>query len=452
MRCSICMSQLIEKDDAVVCPNCQYVQSAAAIPAYQSDFDDNIEKPDSLVTTLMRSTLWALGVLCLVTLGGVGGWTLRGAATGWEDFSLLRVASTVLDQSDAVQRSEASPSIDPASTSFERFLFAPRPKQDNLTVVGIGAPNGAYRFLAHASGSADTATLLEVSDQISPIEAAQFEDGTLALLSDTGEQFSIIAWSEEGVRLWQTDLDLQLEPAGLVKMQALGAGLVVVAQDPQSNQAVAQNISIDGSILWTLDLGHSAASHLSIYKSPFEELVVLTRASSNSSELRVQSLTLEGLSGLSVNFPIRDNEQILAATVDSIGQIQILLSGAPPRLLTQDALGRTSQSQTLDALHAIPRHTPCLLESRSQHLRVACVQNDVLGDTVLNLTTANPEVTSRTTEPLEEGSSLIAIYEDSAIAIESNAPGAFNARAVSVRAIPEPGDVSIPEDATVGFP
>ena len=452
MRCSICMSQLIEKDDAVVCPNCQSIHGAEPIPAYQSDFDDNIEKPDSLATTMFRSTLWVLGVVFLVALGGVGGWTLRGSVTGLDDISLVRVASSAFDQNDARQRDDVSTSVDPNTLSFERFLFAPNPKQGNLTVVGVGAENGTYRFQATASGSAEAANLLEAGSQISPIAAAQLENRTLALFGHAGEDSFIMAWSPDGVLLWQTKLNLDTEPSGAAKLQALGTGFVLVTQDSLTNQAVAHKVSKDGGILWKMNLGHSAADHLSIYGSPFDELVVISKASSESRDLRVQSLTPEGISGFSANFQLRDNEQILAATVDSIGQIQILLSGAPPRLLTQDALGRTAQSRSLSALLAIPQQTPCLLESRSQRLRVACTQNDVLQDSVLNLTTSEPEVEIRRSEPLEQRVKLITIYDDSALAIEGRATGVFSARSISLNAIPEPGDVSIPGDAAIALP
>lgn len=452
MRCSICMSQLIEKDDAVICPNCQSIHGAAAITAYQSDFDDNIEKPDSFTKTILRTMLWGVSILFLVTLGGVGGWTLRGNITSFEDVSLLRVASTVLDNSKISERADQSVSLDPGEVSFDEFLFAPHPDQNALSIVGVTPADGTYLIKADASGSAVSAILLETDDRYSPTAAAQFADGALALFGSADNRLMLQAWSGDGALLWRTVLDPNFDPSGLTKLHALGSGLVLVGRNSLSDQTVAHKYSRDGKLEWIANLGNSAVDHLSLYGSTFDELIVLTQDSSTPSSLRVQSLTLSGLSGFSTDFPLQENEQILAATVDPIGQIQILLSGAPPRLLTQDALGRTSQSRTLGALHAISNQAPCLLESQSEHLRVVCKQNDILRESILNVAVAEPEMDTRSATPLEAQMTLVAMYDDAVIVAYGAEGGTYRARAIGLNAIPKLGDVSIPEDGTPGFP
>ena len=452
MRCSICMSQLIEKDDTVICPNCQSVHGAAAIAAYQSDFDDNIEKPDSFVARMFRTLSWTFGILFLLAVGGIGGWTLRGNGASLDDVNLVRVAVSAFENKDGQQSKESGASVQLAEARFERLLFAPHPNLDDLMVVGIQENGEAYSFKSTLSGTARQAELLSSPIDNSSVAAAQFSDGTLALLGEAGGKLAVAAWSSESSLLWQTELNSDLDSSGTVKMHALGAGVVLVARDKVRNKTVAYKVTRDGQIVWETDLGHSEIEHLSLYGSPFDELVAVSRTSSTSTSLQVQSFTLDGLSGFSAEFPVQANEQILAATVDPIGQIQILLSGAPPRLLTQDALGRASQSRTLDGLHAIPSQTPCLLEGRAQHLRVACTQNETLQDSVLNLTNASPEVELRNSSPLGISAQLIAIQDNTLIAVENTSTGTFKAKTIGLNAIPDPGDVSIPGDVAVGLP
>ncbi|MEL7546801.1 MAG: hypothetical protein AAGJ84_09125 [Pseudomonadota bacterium] len=449
MLCSKCMTQLIERDDTVICPNCNSIHGAEPIPEYQSDFDANIEKPDGIGTRVFRGAVWVSGVVGLVLLGGVGGWTLRGSVPDPSNASLVRVASSAFEQAE-----EPSDTItfDPKKIEPKRVLILPATAHSGRHVVASNDSGELFQVSLGGGGGSESARRLVGAEPGYLASSAMSSAGAVVAALQSDDQWVLQSWDKDGAPGWTKTFDADSEADAQIALHALADGIVAIFTDPETAQLGAHFLDEDGALAWHVGLGQTADAYLSVHASPFDEVIVLMRDEADSEVLHVRSWTPAGVPGLSTELSVSATEGILATTVDSLGQVHVLLSGAPPRLLTQDALGRSSKANTLDALHAIARDTDCLTDSRSDHLRVACLNNGSLRDNVFDLRPVVPAAVSQSVIPLDPANRLLTISDNIMIAFAMSEGTVFDPFSIRLRPIPELGFVAIPDDGVANMP
>jgi len=445
MRCSTCMAVLIERDDTVICPNCESIHGAGSADAYQSDFDTNLSRPSSLARRVVSVFVWGAGVIVLLVLGGAFGWTLRDQGLGPDDFGASSLLAWVSgDEEETGQQSEAQ--LLPRS-GVDAGRFVPvTGRADPFSLVLTDRSSNP--LLANLSRTGELQPALALSDTVGGTlkAAARHTSGTLAVATLQADELRLSAWNDRGAKLWTVAHSSGDIGQGHVVLHTLSSGFVLILPSESSATSVAHGYSIDGRLIWQHDLGGRAESHLSLYRSPFDELIALMRDNRQSSAIRVQSISAAGLSGFETELNITSEERVLAATVDPSGVLLVLLSGAPPRLMALDPFGDSVGGGLLIDVHALVPETPCRIDSQQPYWRLACLRSDRLDDYVFDATRGELNTIERASEFIPGARQLLTIADDHLFGLGvGDGDDQLKPFALALRSLPEPEAVSMPD-------
>ena len=411
------MAQLIERGDKVVCPNCQSVHSAQASEAYSNDFDANLVKPSSSLAGFFR-TLYILGIgLMLIAAGTVGGWVLRDQGVGPEVLGFSSMRAVFGTEQIGPSQANAGPQDVLHPLTYGQAVQVSRTQSAGAGLFVSTGPAGVFTFSIDPSGRLEAPRQLADRAEGTLRSATTLLNSNNILAIEGDRTLALQAWHLDGTRLWATELG-QTTPSGApILVQAFAEGFVLLHAATSDETVQARYFDARGEEIWDSSTDLNARLHLSLHHSPLDEVIIVSRDTSDPSSVRIQSLTTAGFRGFQSEISAPSSEPISAVTVDPLGQVWLLFGGALPRIVVQDAMGMTEQSFVLLQGQDILPNDQCLIDAAYNKLRLACLRADTLTDYTFQIDDDALTLLERDSARFDGAETLLILREEHAVGL-----------------------------------
>ncbi|MEM9938503.1 MAG: hypothetical protein AAF768_06615 [Pseudomonadota bacterium] len=391
MRCSNCMSVLVEDGTSLKCPSCGLVLDLDESFEAPTPLDDpyikaSFNSGSSENLNLGRYAFYGLAGAVLLGLGVGIGWFGQsfGSDEALPEAPLTSVETTgEIFQSVNSEVSGGQPILQ-TDLPFLDLIATNDPEVNGLVLIGSRAVRDTARSQGNArfALSFDRDGRLRNENSIGPVaegtvvSALGDPAGDMVFAIKRRSTVSIISQTVEGQQLWSRDFPSAEEKGFDASLYRLGDGTVAILPGEGFDELAVLMIGADSYIDWQRQLPSALGTSAVGVLTPFDEIVIASESISSSGDrvLHLSSLSRAGQLVMSERVVLRQDQDLLAITVDQNGVTHMLLSGAVPRVLSVDALGRTIGDIALPIAAAMEDTGNCAIRKSGTELKVSCLE------------------------------------------------------------------------------
>lgn len=407
MRCSNCMSTMVEEGSTLTCKSCGRIMDAKPIeipspgqPGLAGRAGLAGPEPSAWTAFAGRALLWGLGVVIVLATGATGGWMLRDGAGDDATATPLTALVSLVRNPGTPAGADTEPVI--------RIIPVTGAPLDGRSMI-VQRLNGGLALHAYApSGTLRAETPLRLDTEGRLMAAAVLPDGPLVTAFRAGDEIRLLATSRAGQTLWRRRFDHRSGADGPIHLQPLGTGVALIQPGETRTRIAVSLVDAQGLMVWQRSLEGLANAELQVDVSPYDELV-LVHDLADASTLHITLIGLSGLPGLSRRLERTTSEVPVAVKVDDRGSLYILLAGAPPRLVIMDALGQITRSDQLIQIERLDGGTPCLMQGPWDHLLFACADDSGITLSRFDARTEGPALLGRQIVPAQGVTRMIPV-------------------------------------------
>ncbi|MDJ0922075.1 MAG: hypothetical protein QNI84_13180 [Henriciella sp.] len=470
MRCSNCMSVLVEHGTSLKCPSCNLIldldesfESAAPLddPYIKASFGDS----SSGSSKFSRYALFGLtGVLLLGAGVGIGWFGQTRVTERAQPEAPLTTVETTGEIFQSVNSDQSGDqAIMQTDLPFLDLIASRTEDQSGLVLIGSRALRDPVRSQGNTRFALtfDRSGILRGERALGPVAPGELvsvvgqASGDMTFAVKQRSTVSIISQTADGQRLWGRDFPSSDEKGFETSLFNLAEGIIAVLPGESYNELSVVMIGADSYIDWQRQLPSALGTSALAARTPFDEIVIVSEDANSAGQrvLHLSSLSRAGQLVMSEMVDLRQDQHLLAMTVDENGVTHLLISGAVPRVLSVDALGRTTGDIALPVTAAMEKSGNCAIQKIQTDLQISCLE-----ETGINSAIYDPVAESARSSTLSLGSasgndqrflSMSAEY----IALASPRPGqtGTTARIIPLEASPSRDLIEIPEPPETGL-